>query len=206
MPYFAINCYGASTILKSPTPYLDHTKATFKQSSNFKTIAMPPLSSSYDNHARAIHFETEHSYSVCAPLTKRPYPKAKKVVTFQQSVKAKKTLHINNYTEEEIQACWFDDDESKQMKEEFRLAANLAMNGLLPQESSRGLELYTKEAQSRRQHKATAREEVLDEQELQWDEGAYDPEYIAQIYEAASASSRARARSTGFQDELFSLI
>jgi uncharacterized Rmd1/YagE family protein len=169
---------------------------------------MPPLSSTHDHHARAIHFETEQSYSVCAPLTKRPpiYPKAKNVVTFQQSVKAKKTLHINNYTEKEIQSCWFDDDESKQMKQEFRFAANLAMDGLLPQESSRGLELYTKGAQSRRQNKANAREEVLDEQEFQWEEGAYDPEYIAQIYEAASASSRARARATGLQDELFSML
>jgi hypothetical protein len=48
-------------------------------------------------------------------------PKAKRSVSFYPNAKGKLALHINDYTEEEIQACWYNREDFKEFKRAIRL-------------------------------------------------------------------------------------
>ena len=56
-------------------------------------------------------------------------------------------------------------------------------------------------AQERSEYKLYARNVVLDEQELQADEGSFDPDYIAMIYSEASCEALAVAQAQADRDE-----
>jgi hypothetical protein len=169
---------------------------------------MPPLST-FDNHAIAFDWEPDHS---CCPTTSYSTtkgilsPKAQqKSVTFSQSVSVRKTLHINNYADDEVQACWYDDDECKAIRTDIKFAVSLLNDGLLEEDNEyncqRGLELHTRKGADRRlQNKRTLREAVLTEQELQWEEGMYDPEYLAMVSMDYSSASQATAYAIGLKD------
>ncbi len=123
------------------------------------------------------------------------YYKPSKSVSFKEVVKAKKTIHVTNFSAEEVKSCWYTDEDFEIMKREVRFEVDLFENDCLDEKdnmrrSMRGLRMFTSAGgKLRRESKRRARNAVLKEQELQRKEGSNDPEYIAEIY--AMATKRA---------------
>lgn len=136
-----------------------------------------------------------------------------KRVDFNGRVKIRKTLHVSDYSDEEMLACWFSHEESKRFRQDALFIAQLAKDGHIssspenedsPVHCLRGLEMYTgsNEAKRRQQRKAAVRWALLKEMDLQHEEGGCDANYIAELYNKASASCVAIARALALQDEL----
>lgn len=128
-------------------------------------------------------------------------------VHFEERVRAKRTIHVNEFTAEEIRTCWYSDKEFKTMKDEVRNAGEFIEQGLFETDTAdrcrRGAKAHGPlQTQSRRTIKRAVRKAVLEEQELQFDEGSYDPEFIAEVSSIKSAQSQASARQAGLDDEL----
>ena len=135
--------------------------------------------------------------------------KKTKSVTFKPTVAARKTIHINNYTAEEIFACWWTDEEHTMIQKRTLLEASALLETEVTEEADyqkscfRGLELYVKHiAEKGTAHKDAALRAVLQEQSLQREEGSYDPEYIAEIYQDCTSLAREKASFSGVKDSL----
>jgi len=71
-----------------------------------------------------------------------------------------------------------------------------------PEICTRGLEFRTKAgARYRNRNKISARAAVLNEQDMQVEEGFFDPQYIAMVSEEASQQCREGAFERGLYDE-----
>jgi hypothetical protein len=120
----------------------------------------------------------------------------------------RETIHIADYTTEEIAACWYDAVELKMIKVDIKATTLLLMKNdylslnINDRRCSRGLESYTQTGQaSKRQHREDAIDAVLDEQEFQMDEGKTDQEMIADAYFERTRQSQAMAIVTGLSDQ-----
>jgi hypothetical protein len=129
-------------------------------------------------------------------------------VSFSPSVAFRKIIHIKDYTNEEIAACWYDVVELETVKvEDIQTTLFLMATGYLgcinnERTCVRGLESFTQTAQAlNRQHRKAAIDAVMDEQELQMDEGITDPEMIADSYFDKTRRSKAMARVVGLSDQ-----
>lgn len=127
--------------------------------------------------------------------------KHQKEVSFNEVVKAKKTIHISNFSTDEIDNCWYTENDFEVMKRDVRFEVNLLENECIKDEgeceqgemrhSTRGLQMFTKAGSKlRRECKRFSRNVVIEEQELQREEGSNDAEYIAEIYAMATKSAR----------------
>lgn len=124
-------------------------------------------------------------------------PKPRKSVSFNQVVRAKRTIHISDFTAEEIRSCWYKGQEYEVMKQDLRFEVKLLENDCFIENpsrmthTSRGLEFFssTMNGRARRETKRHARNAVLEEQRLQREEGSYDPEFIADIYSAVTKAA-----------------
>ena len=178
---------------------------------------MPPLST-FDNH-RIIYPTTivEEHYGECSvsTTTKKNYPlsspqqKQRKSVSFDQSVKVRKTIHVFDYTDEELYACWYNDAEFANIREDIAIEVDFFRTRLAQQDNnnnqycSRGLESFSSKNILKNQQRAViSREAVYDEQEFQWDNNLCDDECIGRLYEKATLKSRALARYVGLKDAL----
>ena len=134
----------------------------------------------------------------------------KKSVSFYGSVRVKKTIHINDYTQDEIDATWYNEMEVATIRFNTKLVVKEMESkcGLQhpEEETTRGLECRTTLGQKR---KFTLRRMsqlvVLDEQDRQFEMGDFDPEYLSLLYKQCCEQSVAEARRIGQQDELSSL-
>jgi hypothetical protein len=129
-------------------------------------------------------------------------------VSFSPSVAFKKIIHIKDYTNEEIAACWYDVVELEMVKvDDIQTTLFLMANGyssVINNERvcARGLESFTQKGQAlRRQHREVAIDAVMDEQELQMEEGITNPEMIADCYFDQTRRSKAMARVIGLSDQ-----
>ena len=145
----------------------------------------------------------------------------KKTVTFAKRGSWRRTIHINEYTNEEIQATWYSRLEKKQIKEEIRVTVHLMSKGLLSRRnidnagictcgdydethySTRGIEYYTRKLSTIKiQNKRIALDTVLDEQAYQ--RAVYkscDPVKLAEVYKEATHESKVIASLIGLSDE-----
>ena len=100
---------------------------------------MPTLST-FDNHTIALDWEPDPSYSTTCCSTTKGLLSLTKVqhqgVTFNQSVSVRKTLHINNFSDSEVQAFWYDDDELKAMRKDVRVALSMLKDGMLEEDKN----------------------------------------------------------------------
>jgi len=128
--------------------------------------------------------------------------KVPKSVAFDQVVRAKKTIHIANYTQEELIACWYTNHEQREMKRKARhIAKNIARaDRATPddrdedEECTLGLEILADSGCSiRSMNRSRHIAAVLEEQHLQYIEGSDDPDYIAEICVVASHASNLHA-------------
>jgi hypothetical protein len=169
---------------------------------------MPPLST-FDNN---ISWEPEHSYPQTPNTTKAPLnPKPRRTIAFSQTVSVRTTLHVSNYTDDEFDACWYNDYEFDMIRKEMRYVLTLLKNGMLEQDTEqycrRGLECHTPEvALQRLKNRTAVREAVLDEQDFQWEEGIWDPELFARACKAACPTSQANAHAIALEDQLDAML
>jgi hypothetical protein len=187
----------------------------FSNSNNInlhQATTMPPHTTCNANIV--VSNSAEHAETCLAPSSKgplTPLPKATgKSVSFNERVWAKKTIHCNDFSEEEIQSYWYCDEGFRRIKREVKFEANLLENQCIEESSkkycSRGLEYFTHSGSKvRRINKSRARSLVMEEQELQRDEGSNDPEYIAEVYAFVAADCKADARAFAQLDRLHAM-
>ena len=145
--------------------------------------------------------------------TKEIKVKPKKTVSFYPSATVRLTLHINRYAGQEIEDCWYSDEEYNAMANDIRTTVKIIEDGgdMLSSPSPhledlgftpRGLEKRTKKGSKRRtQVRSQAYKAVLEAQSLQWVQRICDPEALALAYRSISYSSQAAAHALGLQDQ-----
>lgn len=128
------------------------------------------------------------------------------VLAFKATVIMHNVLHLDDYSDEEVAACWFDNDGVHRFKTDLKLTMKLIEIGDLSYDTEehcrRGTEYRTPNgAQKRKRNKAVALDAVLDEQEAQWDADRIDPEGIAIVYMAATRHCKFEAHMLALTDE-----
>jgi hypothetical protein len=128
---------------------------------------------------------------------------ALKSVYFCRVVKVARILHINDYTKQEIAACWYNDDECQATKDDI---ARCASRFLKHEDETgdfcrRGLEFRTPSgAQQRMDNKEIGWDSVLEVQEVQKEHNWHDPLYIARVYHEQTKHCLLAAHFQAFKD------
>lgn len=129
-----------------------------------------------------------------------------KLVQFFPMVEMHETLHVNDYTRDEIAHVWYSEAEFAGMRADQKLALDLFEFGIYTdkdQDCLRGLEARTRwGAKERRYNKELGRAAVFQEQSLQEYDSKYDPEAIARAYASATKHCSVAAAEAGRIDEL----
>ena len=134
--------------------------------------------------------------------------KSNKRVTFSKTVHCKEMRHIKDYSEEEIRTVWLTTPDYLHIKSTIRTTLEMMMSGSTVLENSeeicpRGLESRTKTgARTRSYCKLRTRSAVLNEQDLQREEGFHEPDILATVSMEQTASSRAWAQAIAMDDYL----
>mmetsp|Transcript_4839 Transcript_4839/g.13979 ORF Transcript_4839/g.13979 Transcript_4839/m.13979 type:complete len:214 (-) Transcript_4839:215-856(-) len=128
--------------------------------------------------------------------------KNSKGVHFNESVRVKYTIHVADYSDQEYFACWYDDDETRAMRQDIKNQLDAVRKGkvaVVP----RGLESRTREgAAQKSRRKRFAWDAVMEEQRQQREEGLEtDDEFVAAMYAQACRHSLAQAHIRGRMDE-----
>lgn len=148
--------------------------------------------------------------SSSSPVT----PKSSRAVSFYPQICVKKTIHIQDYSDEEKTACWYSPEETASIREQAMAIVNL-MERVKTKEASivenevlskhfcfRGLELLTKEGRRFRiENRFRCWNVVLDEQEFQDENSIFDDEAIAAVYAECTVSSTTLALGQGISDQ-----
>ena len=125
-------------------------------------------------------------------------------VRFSEKMYVRNTLAWKDFTTEEIQACWYTDEENQRIHRHCSKEIRKMDEGSeLKDEtySSRGLEGHTTiGAAAKKRIRLLAINAVLDEQMIQWEEGIFDEDAIAEIYYRASSSCQVSASIVGLRD------
>jgi hypothetical protein len=129
-----------------------------------------------------------------------------KSLTFAPTVRVQKIIHINEFTDEEVSACYYHKEEMHRVKLELKATVQMFQDGELEKDTShftkRGTEHRTPDAVKRRnRNKQMAAYAVFEEQEDQWDDGVLDPEVLASIYQAASSHCQVAAHKMALEYE-----
>jgi hypothetical protein len=147
-----------------------------------------------------IHSTTEQSTMLpCNPLFLADQQPKKKSVAFSGNVRMKKHMHINNYTPEEIEACWFTKAELSQSSEEISYTIELMTRGEgadidASKYCTRGLECRTPlGAATKNKNKIAAWDSVMDEQDKQFNMGINDVDTISMVYIQCTMSCQVSA-------------
>jgi hypothetical protein len=146
------------------------------------------------------------SQPIKVPLLVSSVATPKPSISFNPNVHVKLTIHIDDYSEEEIAASWYCEDELKTIKSELTKTVLLMANACIMPNSerlcSRGIECFTSEGRAiKKQRKEEARVAVFDEQDYQFDNDIFDPEVIADDYLDQTRKSQATATVVGFFDQ-----
>ena len=133
------------------------------------------------------------------------FPASRKV-RFSRYDEIVDTFHINDLKRiTNTKDIWFSEQETEEMKHNCLNVIGCMESGLPlhnEQECTRGLEKQLSTSRHhRRQHIMEAVLSVLDEQELQREEGINDPELLADIYFSRSYESGLDAYLIGLEDE-----
>ena len=130
-----------------------------------------------------------------------------KSVTFRPTVGVRTCIHLNDYTEDEVQATWYDKVDLAVIKLDVKATLTKMIQGDFTEDdicSSRGLESYTPEGAIRKRlHKNNTWNVVLDEQDAQRDQGINDPELIADLCHEQTAQSQVEANMIALRDAEF---
>uniref|UniRef100_A0A7S0F747 Uncharacterized protein n=1 Tax=Craspedostauros australis TaxID=1486917 RepID=A0A7S0F747_9STRA len=131
----------------------------------------------------------------------------KRSVTFSKTVSVRPVLHVFNYSDSEFHATWCVEKDYKRIKMDNLATLKMLKEGKKIDEddkqySVRGLEgSYGPGTVRRRKNKQRARDAVLDEQELQRDEGVCDTELMADVYYGYSHRCQSDAHLRALRDQ-----
>lgn len=151
----------------------------------------------HDNEAYVSTFDTKAVNQPIDPLTKSLRFSDKPLKVFP-------IPHLDDYSDEEIAAVWFEASEYANMKNEYKDTVFLMECGQVLDEiehTKRGLEYRTQEgAWARYENKRDAYNAVLDEQDIQWKEDYDDDEALRRVYLKHSTKCGIAAHKLAMQD------
>ena len=181
-------------------------KALFRKRINNRKSNMAPYTSiSALKGSSSIGASSHNDKPPCAS---RQSPDPTRSTTFSPYSTMHNVLHINDYSDKEIACTRYDANELEMIKKTDVIKTLSMMNksGLqIPQDNPwyccHGLESFTREGSARkRANRTNAWDAVLDEQDLQWDEGVCDPQAIANAYSGLSRDCQDAAVMNAIQD------
>jgi len=143
-----------------------------------------------------------------ANATITPFVKnaTRRKIRWSSQVRVQEIRHLNNISEAEREAVWMSPIDYKMIKNMAKTTVLMMMAGEHiadddPDFCKRGLEFRTRKGNKiRSANKLRARSAVLNEQDLQRDEGFHDPEFIAMASLDVSYECREQAQKRGEQD------
>jgi hypothetical protein len=125
-------------------------------------------------------------------------------ISFSETIYVRNTLSREDYTAEQIQACWYTAEESQRIHRHCSKEIRKMDEGSELKDkkcSSRGLEGHTTDgAAIKMENRWLAINAVLDEQTFQWEEGIFDEDAIADVHCRASYGCQVRAKIVGLRD------
>mmetsp|Transcript_44874 Transcript_44874/g.108895 ORF Transcript_44874/g.108895 Transcript_44874/m.108895 type:complete len:368 (+) Transcript_44874:124-1227(+) len=134
--------------------------------------------------------------------------KRKKKITFSKKLRIKEIRHLNDYSQEELDALFMTMEDHQLAKGVVKTTVRMMMTNpdLIqkddPEFCTRGLEFRTRiGSQTRSKNKMRCRVAVLNEQDIQEEEGFRDPELLQFASMSESKSVREEARQRGVEDE-----
>lgn len=114
---------------------------------------------------------------------------------------------LEELSDDEYRSLWITAEEFMQSKQEYVAVIRMMMKtiGDFPETEDccpRGLEFKTKDGSRRRKRiKQRACYAVLEEQDVQRDEGIHDPDFIAEIYKEVTTQASLEALNRGLKDQ-----
>jgi len=174
--------------------YENHTCTTTSTTttSPAQTKSVLPASTN-DSSCRKVHFQNAPSSSVTVGVEKEPDSLSSKKndsssgrkVRFNRVVRHREVRHLKDYSKEERAAIWNTPVDYQMIRAVIKSTVLMMMKGERVSEDdedfcTRGLEFRTKAGSKvRSRNKIRSRAAVLNEQELQLDEGFCDPQFLA---------------------------
>lgn len=140
-----------------------------------------------------------------ASSTLPPKPNNKKRIHWNYKVVKRRHHRLCDLSDEEKEAVWYTANDTKIILAMAKVTVKMMMKGEICDDidyCSRGLEGKTPSGAKRRQkNKQILRKALLEEQEIQREEGVYDPEYLAELSIFYSKDVCVAAYNTGLSDE-----
>ena len=127
-----------------------------------------------------------------------------KELSFAPSVTVRCVQHLDDFTNEQVEATWYTPDEFKMMKRDVHITVKMMSRNerLGIDQCVRGLEHKTREGRQRRMmNQIESISAVMDEQDLQRLDGTYDDERIARVYKSYTVHCAASAHFHGLSDQ-----
>jgi hypothetical protein len=175
----------------------------------------------YPCHKMAPFFASsfgKHKHQTMLTASRRS--STRKYISFAGNTQICETLHIDEYSTEEVQATWYSKSELQDIKNAIRdvVIRNVSndKNSIIPRRGSgddkeeesckRGFEGFSKHgAAQKRKNKMDAAMALFSEQECQKDYGIVDDEALALLYGSCTRHCQAVAHARALQDELVAL-
>jgi hypothetical protein len=131
--------------------------------------------------------------------------KTKRMLKFSADVTCRTALHINDFTCEEIEACWYNGDDVELSRNEAQSIICLMEKGetLVKEDKgcTRGLEPFTSSGSHCKQvNRDFARSTVLGEQDRQCNQGLRDENELSRLYSICTFTCQAMAGMAGHDD------
>ena len=139
------------------------------------------------------------------PHNQRPKAKSTKRVNFEPKVHIRKSLHLNNFTDEEFAATWYTSQEFLEIKLECQQTLQMINAGVLKEDNEffclRGLEVKSRAAYNERlQMRNACRSAVFQVQDMV-KRGKCGEKLISKIYKHQAKDCKDEAYALGIQDQ-----
>ena len=143
--------------------------------------------------------------SLSSARTRTGEPRPPRKVHWYHKVEKKRHHRLQDLSPDEKESVWYTENDTKIILAMAKVTVKMMMKGEHCDDvdyCSRGLEGKTPVGSKRRQkNKLRVRKALLEEQEIQREEGVNDPEYLAQVSIKYSADVVQQAHDTALEDE-----
>jgi hypothetical protein len=176
--------------------------------SGFSTHALNAARSiGIQDEKEAKHIAAPSSPASCSSSVAK---KARRSVRFSTSVKVRRTLHRNNFTDEEIRNTWYK-KKFKEFKSQNKKTVKAFISRTIKEDNDevtiRGLEcLIPRNAKVKKQNRVLATNAVLGEKNRQESVGEYDYELIARACNIVTYNCVSAAQKFAWADSRFALV
>lgn len=206
--------FPASERIPSGTQHTEETVSTIREEQYYdcdQEVEEPGYNDDSDEDHSELNDEVppmmSHSFGEAKTMaTTSTRNRRRRKIRWSGQVRVQEIRHINNMPESEIEAVWMSPAEYKMIKNGAKTTVLMMMAGETfrehdPDFCARGLEFRTRKGNKiRAANKLKARSAVLNEQDLQREEGFHDPEFIAMASLDVSFEVREQARKRGEKD------